>query len=210
MAEDNSTRNRNPHGHGPKPTTLDDLAERFWVLVILASPDECWLWRKSSFRGSITPATGMPRMKATRVAWYLTHGQWAPSDLFVCHECDNPRCVNPAHLWLGTQKENIADAKRKGRLKTPFVPGTRIGEAYWYKAGRIVSEEDKARTSRVHRGAKRTAEQRARMSVAQKAVVRKPRQRDANSGRFIPETKERVAISRTLLTSASKSQTSTR
>ena len=52
--------------------------------------------------------------KASRVAWFLAHGEW-PGDLHVCHTCDNRLCVEPDHLFLGTAKDNNDDKIAKGR-----------------------------------------------------------------------------------------------
>ncbi len=93
-----------------------NLAERFWSKVDKRGPDECFEWtaaHDSHGYGQID------KVGTHRVAWELAHGP-IPDGLYVCHHCDNPGCVNPAHLFLGTQKDNIHDALGKGRLKSPF------------------------------------------------------------------------------------------
>lgn len=95
--------------------------DRFWGHVDkVSSPYECWLWTKGkSTRGYGQVSFHGRHMRANRVAWILTHGD-IPDDMIVCHNCpggDNPSCVNPAHLWLGTHKDNAIDRERKGRSK---------------------------------------------------------------------------------------------
>ena len=77
--------------------------------------DDCWEWKgwkdKDGYGGlSYKGVT----YKAHRVSYELYSGI-APGDKCVCHSCDNPSCVNPDHLWLGTQKENVHDMIAKGR-----------------------------------------------------------------------------------------------
>lgn len=77
--------------------------------------DECWLWLgalDASGYGNWHP--GKLSKMAHRSAWQLWFGP-IPDGMFVCHSCDRPSCVNPEHLFVATQKENIADCRRKGR-----------------------------------------------------------------------------------------------
>jgi hypothetical protein len=106
------------------------LSERFWQKVARGDDHECWLWQASADRhgyGQIIAGayhTGsQPRpLKAHRVAWELTYGP-IPDGLWVLHRCDNPPCVNPAHLFLGTQTDNMRDAATKERIRGHFIEG---------------------------------------------------------------------------------------
>jgi hypothetical protein len=91
--------------------------ERFWCNVMIGSDDECWLWqrctdqREYGFFGF-----GRKQYRAHRIAWILTYGA-IPEGLLICHHCDNPPCVNPKHLFLGTSLDNNHDRDRKGRFR---------------------------------------------------------------------------------------------
>lgn len=100
------------------------LAERFWAKV--NKTDICWLWTASlSTHGYGQIGVGRRIQRAHRVAWFLTFGTW-PTDK-VCHRCDNPLCVKPDHLFLGTQADNLKDMRDKGRGRLP--PPSPRGEA---------------------------------------------------------------------------------
>ena len=75
----------------------------------------CWEWigcKDGSGYGLISLNGKM--VKTHRLAWELTYGS-IPNGLFVCHHCDNPACINPEHLFLGTNKDNMQDKIKKGR-----------------------------------------------------------------------------------------------
>ena len=108
-----------------KPRSIE---ERLFAKV--TKTDGCWIWTASKDKkgyGRLMVKEGdrhVPRL-AHRLSYLCLVGP-IPDGQFVCHRCDNPACVNPAHLWLGSNRDNAYDMISKGRWKQPPVlPGER-------------------------------------------------------------------------------------
>ncbi len=103
--------------------TLEGLRNRFYENFRIHPISGCWEWVgyfNAYGRGRFKShhSLGMGTEMASRVTWIIHRGP-IPRGINVLHQCDNPSCVNPDHLFLGTQAENMFDAIKKGRHKTP-------------------------------------------------------------------------------------------
>lgn len=100
------------------------LEDRFWRYVEKGAATSCWAWlgpRESSGYGVLGVSSGGPRRqaRATHLALRFGKGVEVPAGLFACHRCDNPGCVNPDHLFIGTHVDNMRDMVAKGRGHGP-------------------------------------------------------------------------------------------
>lgn len=100
------------------------LEERFWLYVDKSGgPEACWPWIGSlnpNGYGQIYVDEFKRPVVASRVSLFLSNGEYPVE---ACHRCDNPPCVNPAHLWDGTRTDNMKDCSAKGRVYAPSLRG---------------------------------------------------------------------------------------
>lgn len=115
---------------GSKNKVHRTLKERFWEKVDKRGIDECWEWQAfihPSGYGMIAQGNNARKMLlAHRVSWELEYGE-IPFNVLVCHDCDNRKCVNYNHLFLGNYKDNSQDMITKGRGKLPDNRGEKHG-----------------------------------------------------------------------------------
>lgn len=103
--------------------------ERFWAKVDRGEASDCWEWTAAKNQNGY----GMLRNNghsalASRLSWVLEHNQPVPHGLHILHTCDNRGCVNPSHLYVGTNADNVRDKVQRGR--TPKEQPKKKGEGH--------------------------------------------------------------------------------
>lgn len=112
----------------PIPNLTEGQLKAFAEKVDKLSHDECWEWKGTKLEGGY----GQVRIDckcylAHRVSWVLFFGE-IPEGTLVLHKCDNPSCINPYHLYLGSQQDNIDDKMKRGRWKGGLPLGRFLGK----------------------------------------------------------------------------------
>lgn len=120
--------NRNPR--------FKPVEERFWSRVNKGGPNGCWEWTGYLNNWGYGAFWFKKLTNAHRYSWILHKGQ-IPPDLFVCHRCDNPKCVNPDHLFLGTCADNNKDREIKNRSNHPKGENHGRAKLDWDKVSQI-------------------------------------------------------------------------
>jgi len=113
----------------PIPPMTEKEIARFWEKVDIRGKDECWPWNRP-VHGHEYAKIGVGKREnrstvlAHRVAYTITNGP-IPPHLLCCHSCDTQLCCNPAHLWPGTDGDNMQDKVKKGRSRNAPQKGER-------------------------------------------------------------------------------------
>jgi len=99
------------------PCFTEEERIKFWSRVEIKADHECWIWKGPTFERGYGQTSVARRFttKAHRMAYMIATNRFIPAGMFICHRCDNPPCVNPSHLFVGTVQDNANDMKKKRR-----------------------------------------------------------------------------------------------
>ena len=112
----------------------ESRTKKFWAMVAKRGANECWRWVGAKNHGGYgvfgggDPKYGCPQVRAHRQTYEMANGP-IPAGMLVMHSCDNPSCVNPAHLSIGTQADNMRDMSSKQRRHGSKNPRAQLTEA---------------------------------------------------------------------------------
>lgn len=128
-----------------KKLSEPDLRHRFltkvWGIIDFYSPDKCWIWPYCSDKNGYGQIhSGITKSYVHRLSYKIYKGD-IPKEYCVLHQCDNPPCFNPFHLYLGTPADNMLDAAKKNRLKSKITTDMAISLKHEYKYNNITKRE---------------------------------------------------------------------
>jgi len=115
----------------------NNLLKRFLPKIEIVTESGCWIWMAATDdKGYGIMSKGFKKApyKSHRVSFLIFKGE-IPKGMNVCHKCDIPSCVNPDHLFLGSQKENMMDASKKNRINKKSYMNLRPGKVGYRGAG---------------------------------------------------------------------------
>lgn len=128
---------------------------RFWsgLRDISFLSDACWEWQRyccpSTGYGRLAGPDGYKKIGAHRASWAIHFGD-IPAGMFVLHKCDNRKCVNPDHLFLGSHQDNMADMRDKGRGSNPPRPAPGRSKLERKEANKVRMGTSKTECKRGH------------------------------------------------------------
>jgi len=118
----------------------DETVKRFFAKVVVG--ENCWGWLGSTSKGygQMSSRKRKSPFKAHRLSWVIHNGD-IPKGLVVRHSCNNPTCVNPKHLKVGTQKDNADDMVKAGRMNGRSLLNLKPGQKGFYGAGALSNKQ---------------------------------------------------------------------